>query len=194
MLACRKSSLFVTGAVVVFLLLPAAALRHNGFAAAAPADARKANGSAVCGKPVDRCNHPDKPFAAYELPFRLPRQLKANVEYRSVPFYAVVIRRQRDPACDGGEYTKSVEQFRARAQRLFPERKVFADQQCPDMGAVSYVPEKETDTSSKPVEAFVAVYAGLTEREAKAVQKKARKQFTGTVLRRMRVSYSRIVQ
>lgn len=155
-------------------------------------------GAEVCPKPGQRCDVPEKRFAPYELPFRLPRRLGANVEYASAPFYAVVLLRERDPACDGGEYTRKVERLRRRAQGLFPERKVFADHQCPDMGAVAYTmldrPAAGRTGDSAAAEAFVAVYAGKTEAEARAVLTKARARFPGSTVRRMRVSYSRIVQ
>ena len=156
-------------------------------------------GLEVCPKLSDRCDSPQKRFEPYELPFRLPKQLTANALYRSVPFYAVVLLRQRDPGCDGGEYSVSVEKIRQRAQKLFSDRKVFADHQCPDMGAVAYTMEdKKTQKGGHDtppfVETFVAVYAGKTERDARTVLKKARARFPGATLRRMRVSYSRIVQ
>jgi hypothetical protein len=43
-------------------------------------------------------------------------------------------------------------------QKMFPERKVFADHQCPDMGAVSYViAGQPADNGPGP---FLAVYGG----------------------------------
>jgi hypothetical protein len=150
-------------------------------------------GLEVCPKLSDRCDSPQKRFAPYELPFRLPKRLKANAAYESVAFYAVVLSRQRDPRCDAGEYTTGVEKFRREAQKLFPDRKVFADHQCPDMGAVAYTVKSGPDARGV-VEAFVAVYAGKTEAEARPVLKKARTRFPGAALQRMQVVYSRIVQ
>jgi hypothetical protein len=151
-------------------------------------------GLEVCGRPSDRCNSPQKEFAPYELAFRLPKRLDANVSYESAPFYAVVILRERDPGCDGGEYTKSVETARRAAQKRFTSRKVFADHQCPDMGAVYYTPVGGPKPAENTVEAFVAVYAGKTEKEAQTVLKTMRTWYPKAVLQRMKVGYSRIVQ
>jgi hypothetical protein len=150
-------------------------------------------GLAVCPRPSDRCDSPQKTFEPYELPFRLPKKLAENVEYESAPFFAVVLKRLRAPGCDGGEYTKSLEAFRRAAQKRFPDRKVFADHQCPNMAAVYYAPvgAKKDETT---VEALVAVYAGKTEKEAQAVLSKARGTFPGASLLRLKVGYSRIVQ
>jgi Xaa-Pro aminopeptidase len=66
------------------------------------------------------------------------------------------------------------------------------------MGAVAYTmldrPAAGRTGDSAAAEAFVAVYAGKTEAEARAVLTKAWAHFPGSTVRRMRVSYSRIVQ
>lgn len=147
----------------------------------------------VCPRPSDRCDSPQKSFAPYEMPFRLPKRLAPNVEYESTPFYAVILKRLRDPGCDGGEYTKSLEAFRRDAQKRFPAQKVFADHQCPDMGTVSYAPVG-TKRDESVLEAFVAVYAGKAEKESQAILTRARAMFPGASLTRLKVSYSRIVQ
>jgi len=154
-------------------------------------DARddKTTGLPLCPKPADRCDSPVKRFAPYELPLRLPSRLAPNVDYSSVPFYAVVLRRDRDPACDGGEFTKATEDFRKQAQTRFPDRKVFADHQCPDMGAVSYTMDGQPSTIS-----FVAIYGGKTEAEARQILAKARTRYPGVQMHRMRVVFERIVQ
>jgi hypothetical protein len=130
-----------------------------------------------------------KRFAPYELPFRLPSQLAPNVAYSSVPFYAVVLRRDRNPACDGGEFTKTTEAFRKQAQTQFSDRKVFADHQCPDMGAVSYTMDGQPSTIS-----FVGIYAGKTEAEARPILARARSRYANAQKHRMRVAFERIVQ
>ncbi len=146
-------------------------------------------GLAVFPKPNARWSTPQKEFAPYELPFRLPRKLNANVDYESATFYAVVLLRENNPACDGGEYTVRVEKFRKQAQQRFPDRKVFADHQCPDMSAVSYSVEGKGSTT-----AMVAVYAGNSGAEALTVLKKARAAYPKAELKRMRVIYNWIVQ
>jgi hypothetical protein len=178
------------------IAVPLAALALTFIGAVGAGNARgqgARTGIAVCPRPSDRCDSPQKSFAAYELPFRLPKRLAANVEYESAPFYAIILKRLRDPGCDGGEYTKSLEAVRRDAQKRFPNQKVFADHQCPDMGAVSYTPVGAKRDESG-VEAFVAVYAGKTEKEAQAVLTKARTAFPGASLTRLKVGYSRIVQ
>ncbi len=152
------------------------------------------SGLAVCSRPGDRCDSPQKQFDAFELPLRLPRRLKANALYGSVPFYAVVLRRDSDPACDGGEYSVALERFRVAAQTRFPGRKVFADHQCPNMTAVGYTFLGERRAQSSAVESFVAVYAGKSAAEGRSVLETARQRFPKATLHRMRVNYSWIVQ
>jgi hypothetical protein len=142
-----------------------------------------------CTGPSDRCDGPAKRFAPYELPLRLPTRLAANAPYRSALFFAVILRRDPDPACDGGEFTRSIEAFRKQAQARFRDRKVFADHQCPDMGAVAH--ERDGQPSAM---ALVAVYAGTTEAEASRVFTKARRFYPGAERHRMRVLFERIVQ
>lgn len=143
----------------------------------------------VLSRPADRGNVPEKRFAPYELPFRLPKRLRANMEYTSVAFYAVVVRRERDAGCDGGEFTARMETFRRQAQQYFPERKVFADHQCPDMGAVSYMVNGKANGH-----AMVAVYAGKTAQEAQSVLLKSRALYPKATVKRMQVRFSRIMQ
>jgi hypothetical protein len=157
--------------------------------AGAGSDGRGADNLPVCGTPTDRCDGPAKRFAPYELPLRLPARLSANVPYRSAPFYAILLKRDRDPACDGGEFTKATETFRKQAQARFPDRKVFADHQCPDLGAVAY----QRDGQPSAV-ALVAVYAGTTEAEAAKIRAKARPFYPGAEYHQMRVLFERIVQ
>lgn len=153
------------------------------------AAAQTFRGFKVLPRPADRWTQSQKEFAAWELPFQLPRRLKANALYESLPFYAVVLKRERTPSCDGGEFTKSLERFRREAQARFPDRKVFADHQCPDMGSVSYRIEGQDQAM-----AFVAVYAGSTRAEGEKVRRNALARYPGARLVRLRVGYSRIVQ
>jgi hypothetical protein len=133
-----------------------------------------------------------KRFAPYELPFRLPAKLADNALYESAPFYAVVLRRDADPPCDAGEYSKGMETFRIAAQKRFPDRKVFAAPECPDMGAVSY--KVDGTPEGYGFGAFVAVYAGRTEAEVRAVLAKVKANYPKAEVKRMRVGFSRIVQ
>jgi hypothetical protein len=151
------------------------------------------SGLAVCPRPGERCDSPQKRFEAFELPLRLPRRLKANALYESTPFYAVVLRRDSDPACDGGEYSIALERFRMAAQTRFPGRKVFADHQCPNMTAVGYQFIGERLAQNNAV-SFVAVYAGKSRTEGRSLLETARKHYPKVTLHQMRVNYSWIVQ
>jgi hypothetical protein len=143
----------------------------------------------VCPNPTAPCRSKHKSFEKYELSFTLPKVIKPNVAYTSAPFYAVLLKSFSDPECDQGEYSANVEHLRQEAQRMFPDRKVFADNQCPDMGAVSYA------FNGKPnANAFVAVYAGDTRAEAEQVLAKAREKYPNAMQMRMRVSFERIEQ
>lgn len=173
--------------------------RHAPFAAmviavcAATAALAQSTNVPVIPKPGARVPaHPNKEFAPWELLLRLPARLKDNAPYESAPFYAVVLKRFQDTPCDGGEFSKSVEVVRSAAQQRFPGAKVFADQQCPDMGAVYYKVDGTAEGMS--FGAFVAVYAGKTEREARAVLAKAKSAYPGATVKRVRVGFSRIVQ
>ena len=75
-------------------------------------------GSAICSNPKLPCQHKEKQFAPYELSFQLPRRLRQNRDYKSVPFYAVVLKTYRDfeaggDGCDGGEFSTAIEAERA---------------------------------------------------------------------------------
>jgi hypothetical protein len=143
----------------------------------------------VCPDPSAPCRSKHKTFEKYELSFALPKAVRPNVAYTSAPFYAVVLKNFPDPECDQGEYSTNVEQVRQEAQRMFPGRKVFADNQCPDMGAVSYALNGKPTTN-----VFVAVYAGEARAEAAEVLAKAREKYPNARQVRMQVSFERIEQ
>lgn len=147
---------------------------------------------AVCFDPVKPCHSAFKKFAPYELPFVLPAKIKDNTPYKSAPFYAVVLKSRASGAttdCDAGEYTRALERERLAMQAVFKGRKVFADQQCPDMGAVSYELDGHSNTR-----VTLAVYAGKTSREAQSVLQIARRRYRGAKIQRARVVFERIMQ
>jgi hypothetical protein len=146
-------------------------------------------GLKVCANPAAPCHSKVKRFEPYELSFRLPARIKPNVMYQSQPFYAVVLYRQESGTCDRGEYSSAVEAIRLRAQKRFPDQKVFTDHQCPDMGAVSYDVEGQTNAK-----VFIAVYAGTTKAEAERILAKAKPNYRKASLKRMRVAWSQIMQ
>ena len=143
----------------------------------------------VCPDPASPCKSKHKAFETYDLSFMLPKTIKPNVTYQSTPFFAVILKNWTDPDCDGGEYSTEIERFRMQAQKLFPDRKAFADNMCPDMGALGYA------INGKPhAGAFVAVYAGETQAAADEVLAKAKEKYKGAKVAKMRVSFERIEQ
>ncbi|MGA9771520.1 MAG: hypothetical protein WBV94_20980 [Blastocatellia bacterium] len=143
----------------------------------------------VCPDPASPCKSRHKKFETYDLSFTLPKSIKPNVTYQSTPFFAVILKDWSDSDCDGGEYSTAIERFRVQAQKLFPDRKAFADNMCPDMGALGYV------INGKPhVGAFVAVYAGDTQAAADEVLAKAKGKYKGARVAKMRASFERIEQ
>lgn len=143
----------------------------------------------VCPNPAAPCKSKHKKFETYDLPFALPKTIKPNVTYQSSPFFAVILKNWADSDCDGGEYSTAIEKFRLQAQKLFPDRKAFADNMCPDMGALGY------SINGKPhVGAFVAVYAGENQAEADEVLAKVKEKYKGAKVAKMRVSFERIEQ
>lgn len=143
----------------------------------------------VCPNPAVPCQSKHKKFEKYELSFMLPKTIKPNVDYTSQTFFAVILKTLDEADCDQGEYSSAVEKLRVAAQKLFPDRKVFAQQQCPDMGAVSYTINGESDATI-----FIAVYAGETRLEADQVLAKASNPYPAAKLVKMQVSFQRIEQ
>jgi len=148
------------------------------------------SGLAVCSNPATPCQHKHKQFAPYELSFRLPAKIRENFDYKSAPFYAVVLKTYKDfeacgEGCDGGEFSTAIEAERAKAQKLFPSKKAFASYQCPDMIAVTYMsgPTALNDT-------FLAVYGGATQAEADSVLAKARTRYPEAKVKRMQAVYN----
>ena len=143
----------------------------------------------VCPNPAAPCQSKHKTFEKYELSFVLPKRIKPNVDYSSQPFFAVILQTLKDADCDQGEYSSEVEKLRLQAQKLFPERKAFAQQQCPDMGAVAYAINGQSDATI-----FIAVYAGQTRPEALQVLAKAKATYPTAKVVKLQVSFQRIEQ
>jgi hypothetical protein len=130
------------------------------------------------------CPNPARPcaggFRAHELSFALPRDSVARAEFRSDPFYAVILR--SGPRCSIGE------RERVAAQALFPGRKVFSqrfecdiDQSAEDQeSGITYCGVAERT-------AFLAVYAGATREQAARVLASARQRYPDAFMRRMQV-------
>jgi hypothetical protein len=94
-----------------------------------------------------------------------------------------------DTDCDQGEYSSRLERERKQLQARFPDHKVFADHQCPDMGAVSYVINGKRNTST-----LLAIYGGNTREESELVLAKVKSSYRGAVVRRVQVVFERIEQ
>jgi hypothetical protein len=152
--------------------------------------AARADGDA-CGNAKAPCRHPLKKFAPYEISFRLPQTIKPNTDYKSTPFYAVVLWSRpisEDDACDAGQASRKLETERHAVQVKFPTRKVFAGQQCPDMDAVSYIVDGKTSSAR-----LLAIYGG-TEQEARAVLAKAKPRYPEARVQRVQAVWQRIMQ
>ena len=159
--------------VVLFVLI--------GVGAHASAQRRaKSRGGILCPDPTVACRTSVE-FQPYQLPFRVPADAAI---YETEPFYAVVLKSVRD-ASKGGDCNVFVpETERLAAQALFPHNKVFASR-CFESGDLYY-------TNVAHDRQFMAVYAGHTLAEAKAMLAKVRAtgKYPGANLRRMRAGFN----
>jgi hypothetical protein len=149
--------------------------------------------SKVCPNPAAPCKSKHREFYPYDLSFTLPAKIKANVDYKSAPFFAVMLKENikvsENEECDGGEYHKRVEADRKKIQTGFPDKKVFASYQCPDMGALSYT------VNGQPLnDNFIALYAGETQAEADLTLLFAKSKYPKATLKKMQVIFNRIEQ
>lgn len=160
------------------------------------ASASKAKGFEVCPDPKSPCHSRTRRFAAYELPFRLPVSLKPSQEYKSEPFYGVLIKAYESEDCDADDHTASIERERIALQKTYPGRKVFASYSCPNMDALTYDFPGLMDASRERVliNTFIAVYAGQTSQEAEEFLVYVQTLFPQAMVKRMTVSYSLINQ
>jgi hypothetical protein len=149
----------------------------------------------VCPVPAKPCHHREKQFDDWELSFRMPARLKANVGNESTPFWAIIIKKYGFQDCDGGEYLEAGEQDRKRLQAVYPDRKVFADYECPNMAAVSYnFAGKFNKEDENIVGNFIAVYAGETKEAADELLKKLQEEYPEAEIKKMTAVYEKIVQ
>jgi len=130
----------------------------------------------VCPDPA----HPCDGFKAHDLSFELPRDGIARPEWRSEPFFAVILKSA--PRC------KVTEEERREAQALFTGRKVFASRFACDDDMENNVSYTNTDAKR----AFLAVYAGEDRAAAEEMlaRVKAMDRFPGANLRRMQVVFA----
>jgi hypothetical protein len=149
--------------------------------------------NAVCPEPLKPCHHADREFADWELPFKLPAKIVANKTYSSASFYAVILKKY-DDGCDEMDYDSKIEAERIRTQKAFPNRKVFAEYSCPNLDAVHYDFAGKRDASSERVlfMDYIAVYAGETEAEARALLDEVQEDFPQATLKKMTADYERL--
>jgi hypothetical protein len=157
--------------------------------------AQQAN--AVCADPAKPCNHKEKIFDDWELPFKMPAKIQPNKPYKSAAFYAVILKTyEMGDDCDGGEYIEAVETERKELQTNHSERKVFAGFQCPNMAAVDYDFEGKwsEDKESVAIGIFLAIYAGTTKAEAENLLSKLKTEYPDAAIKQMTASYEKIEQ
>jgi hypothetical protein len=147
----------------------------------------------ICPNPAAPCKSRHREFYPYDLSFNLPAKIKVNTDYKSAPFFAVLLKENIQVSakeeCDGGEFHKRVESERKTIQTIFPDRKVFASYQCPDMGALSYT------VNGKPAnDNFIALYAGETQEEANQALFLAQIKYPKATLKKMQVIFNQIEQ
>lgn len=122
----------------------------------------------------------------------MPQQIKPNIDYNSKSFYVVVLKTapvNTEFDCDRGEFSPAWENERKRVQALFPQKKVFAQHQCPDMATVSYTMNGNLVPTS-----FLAIYGGSTPKKAQAILASIKKRYKGARVKRMQVIFNHIVQ
>ncbi len=147
----------------------------------------------VCPNPAAPCKSKHREFYPYDLSYTLPAKIKANVDYKSTPFFAVMLKDKiqvtANEECDGGEFHKRVEIERKKIQLIFPDKKVFASYQCPDMGALSYTANGQDLNDN-----FIALYAGDTQEAANQTLFLAQIKYPKATLKKMQVIFNQIDQ
>lgn len=114
-------------------------------------------------------------FKPHEICFEKPTDGITRAEYRSEPFYAVILK--------SAERCAVTEEERLQTQALFPRSKVFSMR----FGCDENVEENITYTNVNDELGFLAVYAGTTLEEAKEQLAKveATGRFPGANIRKM---------
>ncbi len=151
--------------------------------------------NAVCPDSASPCKHPDKEFSDWEMSFKLPARIVPNKIYKSAPFYAVILKIDRE-GCDEFDYKPELESERLEIQKTYPARKVFASYDCPNMDATSYDFAGAMDKSGERYEIsqFIAVYAGETMADAAKVLEQTKRDFPEAVIKQMTANWSRMDQ
>lgn len=175
---------------------PKRSLQDTSVAEPPAASESMSKGFEVCPDPKAPCSSKVRSFAPYELPFRLPVSVRPNREYKSAPFYGIIIKTYESEDCDADDHTASIERERIQIQKTYPTRKVFASYSCPNMDALTYDFPGLRDPSGERelISTFIGVYAGQTSAEAEEFLVYVRTIFPQAMLKRMTISYSRIDQ
>lgn len=133
-----------------------------------------ASALAQAGKIHSDPSKPWRGFKPHQLSFETPQDGVARDEFRSAPFYAVILKTT--------ERCSVKEEERGEVQRLFPANKVFAPLSgCDDdEDTISY-------TNVNPKVGFIAVYAGESQEQAQQFLAKVKEtgRFPGANVRRM---------
>jgi hypothetical protein len=114
-------------------------------------------------------------FKPHQLSFETPQDGVARDEFRSAPFYAVILKT--------AALCSVKEKERAEIQALFPSHKVFAP-----LTSCDEAPEDTISyTNVNPKVGFIAVYAGDTAEQAQQILAAVKQtgRFPGANLRRM---------
>ena len=122
----------------------------------------------VCGNPALKCDTSGD-FRAEDLPIKISGELELFGEYRSKTFFAVILMAREGDPDDAVCENRFSEEQRLGAQKLFPNNKVFTSAAgCPNF---PHIYEHAYNTSFAG-DHILAMYAGKTEIQAKAVLKK----------------------
>jgi hypothetical protein len=142
-----------------------------GLASLSPAASAQGIPGQVLGDPSTE----RRDFRSYELPFVTPTDGVARSEFKSQPFYAVIL--ETFPPCIDSELQ------RRKVQSLFPGNKVFATR----FGCEGVVQETINYTNVDPNWGFMAVYAGTTLAEGQELLETVRRttRFRNPSLRQM---------
>ena len=167
---------------------------------ASPTPAPKPPANAVCPDPARPCQNKTIYFDEWALSFKLPVKPLPNKTYRSAQFYGIILKvyegNQNEDYCDGGEVIVAMEDERKQLQQDYPDRKVFASYDCPNMGATDYDFPGRMDAKNERVvvDNFIAIYAGQTKEDAERLLAALKPQYPKAVIKPMTALAELIVQ
>lgn len=167
MTGLRKPLLLIAAVTTLFLIGPVTGAQR-----------KTTKRLTVCGNPKAACPSAAT-FEPHDLPFRVPRNA---VIWETELFYAVILKSMK--ASDDNCEVFIAESERLAAQKLFPDRKVFASR-CVEPGTLYY-------TNTQPNTRLMAVYAGssLADANRTLAEVKATGKFPGAFVRRMRAGFN----